>query len=111
MTALKGASARRLAVAGLAAVLSAGCAETVEQLSPRYFFGPVTDLSQDEVCLGDPRDEEPERERCFVLEGVPLPEGTELGTVLKIRYEDLNEDAPSADVTDVAVEIAVVSVD
>lgn len=103
--------ARRLAVACLAAVLSAGCAETVEQLSPRYFFGPVTDMSREQVCLGDPRDDEPERQRCFLLEGRPLPEGTERGTVLKIRYEDLNEDAPSADVTDVAVEIAVVHVD
>lgn len=103
--------AHLLAVALFAAVLTAGCAETVEQLSPRYFFGPVTAMPQDQVCLGDPRDDEPERERCFLLEGRPLPEGTERGTVLKIRYEDVGEDAPSADVTDVAVEIAVVHVD
>jgi len=103
--------ARRLAAGCLAAVLVGGCAETVEQLSPRYFFGPVTSMSSEQVCLGDPRDDEPERARCFLLEGRALPPQTEVGTVLKIRYEDLGEDAPSAALTDVAVEIAVVHVD
>lgn len=75
----------------LLALAATACMDALEAVAPRAFYGRLVRVDDSELCLADPRDEDPERERCFLLGDAELPSGTEEGDILAVRYE-LGED-------------------
>ncbi len=92
----------RLLVTATVALLSAGCADVTEAVAPRYFYGNLVEEPGEELCLADPRDDEPDRTRCFVLDGVEVPEAAGVGDLLAVRYRLVGEEQEAA----VAVRVA-----
>jgi hypothetical protein len=71
----------------LFALALTACTETLEAVAPRVFYGRLVSADDAELCLADPREEDPERERCFVRGEVELPEDVEEGDIVNLRYE------------------------
>lgn len=76
----------RFALCLLALGLTA-CTSTLEAVAPRAFYGRLVSAGDAELCLADPRDDDPERQRCFARGDADLPAGTEEGDILAVRYE------------------------
>jgi len=86
----------RLLATATVALLSAGCAGVTEAVAPRYFYGNLAEEPGEELCLSDPRDDEPDRTRCFVLEGVEVPAAAGVGDLLAVRYRLAGEEREAA---------------
>lgn len=76
----------------LLALVAGACTDTLEAVAPRAFYGRLVSAGETELCLADPRDEEPERERCFTRGDVELPEDVQEGDIVNLRYELEDED-------------------
>lgn len=76
---------RRLAAAiAVTALLGAGCS-AVSSMTQHWFYGTVTSVGSDELCLSNGRSEEPEAERCFTTDG-GAPD-VEKGDLVRVQYE------------------------
>jgi len=76
----------RLLALAAATLLTTGCASAMEAVVPRYFYGNLAEAPGEELCLADPRDDEPERTRCFALGDAAAPADARPGDLLAVRY-------------------------
>lgn len=70
----------------LSAVALTACTDTLEMVAPRVFYGRLVSADATELCVADPRDEDPDQQRCF-LNDAELPEDVDEGDILNVRYE------------------------
>jgi hypothetical protein len=76
---------RRLAVAiAVTALSGAGCS-AVSSMTQHWFYGTVTSVGSDELCLSNGRSEEPEAQRCFTTDGASRD--VEQGDLVRVQYE------------------------
>ncbi len=80
------------------------CMNTLEAIAPRAFYGRLVRADDTELCLADPRDEDPDRQRCFAFGDASLPDDVEEGDILNVRYElgDEGEEETAVSVVPVA---------
>lgn len=76
----------RLALVCLA-LAATGCSNALDALAPRYFYGNLVRVEDEELCLSDARHDEPERQRCFERGAAEIPEDVAEGDVVRLRYE------------------------
>lgn len=78
----------RIRIAALlsAALLAAGCGDTISSMTQHWFYGFVTSVEDGELCLSDARTEDKRAERCFEAGEADLSEVAETDLV-KVRYE------------------------
>jgi hypothetical protein len=77
----------RLALACLLALGATACSGALDAVAPRYFYGNLVRVDDEEICLSDPRDDEPDRQRCFGRGEVTIPDDVREGDVVSLRYE------------------------
>jgi hypothetical protein len=77
----------RFAALALAAVSTAGCADAIATFAPRVFYGYVTSVDDTELCVGDARQGEPDRTRCFGLNGADVTHDVEEGSLVRVAYD------------------------
>lgn len=76
---------RRLAAAIVAAaLLGSGCG-AVSSMTQHWFYGTVTRVGSDTLCLSNGRSEKPDAQRCFTTAGV-APDVAE-GDHVRVQYE------------------------
>lgn len=76
---------RRLTVAiAVTALLGGGCS-AVSSMTQHWFYGTVTSVGSDELCLSNGRSEEPQAQRCFASEGVSVDAAE--GDLVRVQYE------------------------
>lgn len=101
----------RIAAALLLASLFAlpGCADALDVLAPKVFYGFASSATAGQLCVSDGRDDEPDRERCFTFvqdetrfEPEQPQEWLQSGTLLKIVYEERDGDEQVATLVELA---------
>ena len=78
---------RRLAFLVALAMASSACSGVVDAVSPGYFYGYVASLDAQRICVGDAREEEPDKQRCFLLAAGIVPAGVGEATLVKIAFD------------------------
>lgn len=78
----------RIRIAALlsAALLAAGCGDTISSMTQHWFYGYVTSAEGGELCLSDARTEDDEAERCFHAGDADIA-GVAQSDLVKVRYE------------------------
>lgn len=78
----------RIRIAALlsAALLAAGCGDTISSMTQHWFYGYVTSVEGGELCLSDARTEDAGAERCFEAGDADVSAVAETDLV-KVRYE------------------------
>jgi hypothetical protein len=80
------------------------CTSALEAIAPRAFYGRLVSADDSRLCLADPRQEDPDAQRCFARGYTTLPDGVEEGDILNVRYElgDEGEEETALTITPVA---------
>lgn len=77
---------RTAAPLAAAALLASACGDAIPSMTQQWFYGFVTSVSAQELCLSDARTEDKEAERCFEVGEADLTDVAEQDLV-KVQYE------------------------